>query len=91
MRQPRTPKSSSLWRKKKAPRFWKADGMAEQGCVLALTGKASDAIQMITSGISGIAVNGSNNLDAVDCSHIWRAPMRSSGNSMTLGAASAKR
>ena len=32
--------------------FWKARGMMEQGCVLALTGKASDAVQMITSGIT---------------------------------------
>ena len=32
--------------------FWKAGGMLMQGCVLALTGKASDAVQMITSGIT---------------------------------------
>ena len=32
--------------------FWKACGMLMQGCVLALTGKASDAVQMITSGIA---------------------------------------
>ena len=32
--------------------FWKAFGMMHQGCVLALTGKASDAVQMITSGIT---------------------------------------
>ena len=32
--------------------FWKAFGMVKQGCVLALTGKASDAVQMITSGIT---------------------------------------
>ena len=40
--------------------FWKAFGMSMQGCVLALTGKASDAVQMITSGISCISLNGSN-------------------------------
>ena len=32
--------------------FWSAHGMVNQGCVLALTGKASDACEMITSGIS---------------------------------------
>jgi class 3 adenylate cyclase/predicted ATPase len=32
--------------------FWKALGMMDQGCVLALTGKASDAVRMITSGIT---------------------------------------
>ena len=30
---------------------WKADGMMNQGCVSALTGKASNAIQMITTGL----------------------------------------
>ena len=32
--------------------FWKAIGMSHRGCVLALTGKASDAVQVITSGIT---------------------------------------
>ena len=32
--------------------FWKALGSMDQGCVLALTGKASDAVRMITSGIT---------------------------------------
>ena len=36
----------------KGASFWKAIGMMMQGCVLALTGKASDAVQMITSGIT---------------------------------------
>ena len=31
--------------------LWKAFGMLQQGCLLALTGKAADAVQMITSGI----------------------------------------
>jgi predicted ATPase len=31
--------------------YWKAAGMMPQGCVLALTGNAADAVQMITSGI----------------------------------------
>ena len=32
--------------------LWKAGGMILQGCVLALTGKAAEAVQMITSGIT---------------------------------------
>ena len=71
--------------------FWKAIGMMNQGCVLALTGKASDAVQMITSGITACAVNGSNNVGCRCICHIWRGPMRNSANSMTLGAALAKR
>ena len=31
--------------------LWKGSGVIDQGCVSALTGKASDAVQMITSGI----------------------------------------
>ena len=36
----------------KSALFWKARGMMNWGCVLALTGKSADAVQMITSGIS---------------------------------------
>jgi predicted ATPase len=32
--------------------FWKAPGIGNQGCLFALTGKASDAVQKITSGLS---------------------------------------
>jgi predicted ATPase len=32
--------------------FWKGLGVMNRGCVLALTGKATDAIQMLTSGIA---------------------------------------
>ena len=39
----------SLWRTKRA-RILEGDGNDAKGCVLALTGKASDAVQMITSG-----------------------------------------
>jgi class 3 adenylate cyclase/tetratricopeptide (TPR) repeat protein len=37
---------------KKSALFWKARGMMNWGCILALTGKSADAVQMITSGIS---------------------------------------
>jgi class 3 adenylate cyclase/predicted ATPase len=36
----------------KAALFWKARGMINGGCVLALTAKAADAVRMITSGIT---------------------------------------
>ena len=71
--------------------FWKALGMMHRGCVLALTGKASDAVQMIDLRDRRIAVNGSNTVDAVVFVISWRGPMRNLANSMTLGAALAKR
>ena len=45
--------------------FWKAFGMMTKVGILALTGKASDAVQMITSGITAWRVNGSNIVAAV--------------------------
>jgi predicted ATPase len=38
--------------------FWKALGTVLQGCVFALTGKASDAVQMITSGVGAVQSTG---------------------------------
>ena len=38
--------------------YWKALGTAYQGCVLALTGKAADAIHVITSGIAAYRSTG---------------------------------
>jgi predicted ATPase len=46
--------------------FWKAAGMAHRGCVLALTGKASDAIQILTSAITAWRATGST----------WALPFR---------------
>jgi predicted ATPase len=37
---------------------WKGAGMMNQGCVLALSGKATDAVQMITSGITAYRSTG---------------------------------
>ena len=37
--------------KEKGALLWKGSGVIDQGCVSALTGKASDAVQMITAGI----------------------------------------
>jgi tetratricopeptide (TPR) repeat protein len=39
--------------------FWKALAMVPQGCALALTGKTSDAIHMITSGVTALRSTGS--------------------------------
>ena len=38
--------------------FWKAGGMLHQGGLFGLTGKASDAVQMITSGITALRSTG---------------------------------
>jgi class 3 adenylate cyclase/predicted ATPase len=39
--------------------FWKALGMLQQGWLFALTGKAPDAVQMITSGLTAVRSTGS--------------------------------
>jgi predicted ATPase len=39
--------------------FWKALGMSVQGCLLVLTGKAKDAVQLITSGMTALRSTGS--------------------------------
>jgi predicted ATPase len=42
----------------KGSRLWKARGMMNQGCALALTGRASDAIEMLISGITAYRATG---------------------------------
>jgi tetratricopeptide (TPR) repeat protein len=39
--------------------FWKPHGMAQQGCLFGLTGKASNVIQMLTTGIATFRSTGS--------------------------------
>ena len=39
--------------------FWKAIGMANQGCALALTGQTASAVKMITSGLAAFRSTGS--------------------------------
>ena len=53
--------------------FWKAIGMMIQGCVLALTGKASDAVQMITSGITALRSTGATLWMPLYLSYLARA------------------
>ena len=42
----------------KGSMFWKACGMVNQGCVLALTGRASDATEMLISGMAAMRTTG---------------------------------
>jgi len=53
--------------------FWKALGMSVQGCILALTGKAADAVQLITSGITALRSTGSTLWMPLHLSYLARA------------------
>ena len=53
--------------------FWKAFGMMNQGWLFALTGKASDAVQMITSGITAWRSTGATLWVPLRMSHLARA------------------
>jgi predicted ATPase len=53
--------------------LWKAWGMMNQGCVLALTGKASDAVHKITSGITAVQSTGGTLWMPFRLSHLTRA------------------
>jgi class 3 adenylate cyclase/predicted ATPase len=57
----------------KGAALWKALGTMEKGCVLALSGKASEAIQMITSGITTYRSTGSRVYLPFFLSHLSRA------------------
>ena len=50
--------SLSRLAEEKGASFWKAYGRLHQGCVLALTGKSSNAVQMLTSGIAAYRSTG---------------------------------
>jgi tetratricopeptide (TPR) repeat protein len=53
--------------------LWKAHGMMHQGCILALAGKASKAVQTITSGITAYRSQGSTAWVPWYLSHLARA------------------
>ena len=53
--------------------LWKAWGMMNQGCALALTGKASDAVHKITSGITAVQSTGATLWMPFRLSHLTRA------------------
>ena len=62
--QTRSSTNLSRWRTKRAL-AWKAFGMSMQGCLLALTGKAADAAQIITSGTNALRSTGTTTVEAV--------------------------
>jgi predicted ATPase len=53
--------------------YWKALGMTNQGCVLALTGRASDATEMLISGMATKRTTGSTFFLPFDLPHLARA------------------
>ena len=57
----------------KSSSFWKALGTMMQGCVLAMTGKASDAIHVITSGATALRSTGSTMWLPLCLSYLARA------------------
>jgi class 3 adenylate cyclase/predicted ATPase len=57
----------------KGASFWKAYGMSLQGCLLVLTGKASDAVHMMTSAMAAWRSTGATMWVPVYLSHLARA------------------
>jgi class 3 adenylate cyclase/predicted ATPase len=53
--------------------FWKALGAMNQGSALALAGRASDAIEMLNSGIRGYRTTGGTNIVLLFLPHLARA------------------
>ena len=53
--------------------FWEAHGTAQQGCLFGLTGKASNAIQMLTSGITAFRSTGSDSWISARLSYLAKA------------------
>jgi predicted ATPase len=53
--------------------YWKALGIALQGCVLALSGNASDAVHVIASGITALRSTGATIFVPLYLSHLTRA------------------
>ena len=67
--------------------FWKAHGMLHESCVLALTGRASDAARLATSGIALYQSTGSTAWMPWYLSSLARAYAAPRPNSTTLGGA----
>jgi predicted ATPase len=53
--------------------FWKAHGRLNQGCVLAVTGKVSDAVHVITSGVPALRSTGARGWVPLHLSYLSRA------------------
>jgi hypothetical protein len=70
--------------------FWKALGMMRRACVLALTGKPSDAVETMTSGINTWRSTGSTTYLPLYLTYLARV-FAMIVSSMTLAVALAKR
>jgi predicted ATPase len=57
----------------KSALFWKPQGMSMQGCILAVTDKAAEAVQMITAGITAWRATGSTFWMPLYLSYLTRA------------------
>ena len=57
----------------KGASLWQAGGMALRGCILTLTGKSSDAVELITSGITAWRLTGATVWLPFYLSHLARA------------------
>jgi len=53
--------------------FWKALGMTNQGCVLALTGRASDATEILISWMTALRTTGATSRMPLFLPHLARA------------------
>ena len=73
----------------KGAAYFKMFAVAQRGCVLALTGKASAAVEMISAGMAGCRRRGQQ-YGLRRSYHIWLWLTRTSGNSMMRGAALAR-
>ena len=71
--------------------FWGAWGMMQRGCVLALTGKASDAVQTITSGVTAMRSTGTTMWMPLWLIISGKSQAEHRINLMTPGAALARR
>ena len=69
--------------------FWKAGGMLRRGCLSVMTGKALDAVQMITSGVAAWRSTGATVWMPLYLSFLAGATQNLT-NSMTAGVALAK-
>ena len=65
--------------------LWRVCGMLGRGWLLGLTGRAADAVEMITAGIAAWRSKGATQYLPSFLS-IWQRPMPSLANSMRLGA-----
>src|SRR5262249_46448158 len=72
--------------------FWRAGGMFARGCLVALTGKASDAVNLINSGVAALQSTGATIFSPLSLSYLAAAQadlaqfddaLRSVGEAMT--------